>query len=183
MRGAIAAPDLGRVRLAGAREHELVEADVGLDDPEQVAVPRRLAHQPDLLGELGEVALGHPLVRLREAEPLEREPDRDQDLVHLLVGDAEHDRAAVGVGDDEPLVLELAERLPHRAAARLELARDPVLDQAVAVRVAPDDDRLAQRLEHPLPPRARALGAVGRDVWATAPCRRRSAEPAARRHC
>ena len=26
-----AAPDLGRVRLAGAREHELMEADVGLD--------------------------------------------------------------------------------------------------------------------------------------------------------
>ena len=44
------------------------------------SVAGRLAHQPDLLRELAEVGLGHPLERLREAEPLEREPDRDQDL-------------------------------------------------------------------------------------------------------
>ena len=70
---------------------------------------------------------------LREAEALEREADRDQHLLDLLLGDAEHDRAAVGVRDDEALVLELLQRLAHGAAARLQLARDPLLDQPLAV--------------------------------------------------
>ena len=143
------APDLRRVRLARALEHELVEADVGLDRLLQVVRPRRLAHHPDLLRELGEVRVVHPLDRLREAELLERQADRDQDLVHLLVGDAEHDGAAVRVRDDESLVLELPQRLAHRAAARLQLARDPVLDQPLAVLELADDDRLAQRLDAP----------------------------------
>ena len=128
-----AAPDLRRVRLPGAGEHELVEADVRLDAAQQIARASALAHLPHLLGELSEVGVGHSLSRLREAEPLERQPDRDQDLVHLLVGDAEHDRTAVGVGDDEPLVLELAEGFPDRPAARVQLTRDAILDQPLAV--------------------------------------------------
>ena len=55
------------------------------------ALGRRLAHHPDLLGELGEVRVVHPLDRLRDAELLQREAHRNQDLLHLLVGDAEHD--------------------------------------------------------------------------------------------
>ena len=57
----------------------------------------------------------HPLHRLRDAELLERQPHRDQHLLHLLVGDAEDDRAAIGVRHDESLVLELAQRLTDRA--------------------------------------------------------------------
>ena len=82
----------------------------------------RLLHQPHLLAELGEVLVGHPVERVQEAVALEREPDRDQDLLHLLVRDAEHDGAAVGERHHEALVLELPQRLAHRAAARAELA-------------------------------------------------------------
>jgi hypothetical protein len=114
-------------------------------------------HQPDLLGELGVVGLRHALDRLREAEPLEREPDRDEDLVHLLVGDAQDDGTPVGVGDDEPFVLELAERLMDGPAARRELARDALFRSAVAVLVPADHDCLAKSLEDALPARARAL--------------------------
>src|SRR5262245_11631034 len=46
------APELGAVLLPGVREHELVEADVGLDGRHQVVATSRLAHQPDLLREL-----------------------------------------------------------------------------------------------------------------------------------
>ena len=91
-----AAPHLRRVRLARAREHELVEADVGLDAAQQVV--RRAPPSPisqTSFASSAKSASRHPLERLREAEPLEREADRDQDLVHLLVGDAEHDGAAV----------------------------------------------------------------------------------------
>ena len=101
----------------------------------------------------------HPLDRLRDAELLERQAHGDQHLVHLLVGDAEHDGAAIRVRDDESLVLELPQRLAHRAAARLQLARDLVLDQALAVLELPGDDRLAQRLDHLLAAGA-ALGLI-----------------------
>ena len=50
-------------------------------------------------------------------------------------------------------MLELPERLAHGAAARLELPRDPVLDQPLAVGELSDHDRLAKRLDHPLSPR------------------------------
>ena len=155
-----AAPDLRRVRLTRAGEHELVEADVRLDAAQQVAGAGALSHQPDLLRELPEVRVGHQLERLREAEPLERQADRDQDLVHLLVGDPEHHGAAIGVRDDEPLVLELAERLADRAAARVQLARDAILDQPLTVGQLADDDRLAQGFEHLLAAGAAPLRAL-----------------------
>ena len=79
--------------------------------------------------------------------------------MHLLVGDAEHDGAAIRVRDDESLVLELLQRLAHGAAARLQLARDLVLDQALAVLELAGDDRLAQRLDHLLAAGA-ALGLI-----------------------
>ena len=71
-----------------------------------------------------------------------------EDLLHLLVGDAEDDGPAIGVRDDESLVLELAERLADRPAARLELPGDLVLDQALPVLELAGDDRVAQRLDH-----------------------------------
>ncbi len=94
-----------------------------------------------------------------EAEALEREADRDQHLLDLLLGDAEHDGAAVRVRDDEALVLELAQRLAHGAAARLQLARDPLLDQPLAVGEAADRDRLAQVVDDLLAPRTALLAA------------------------
>ena len=118
---------------------------------------RRLGHRPDLLRELGEVGVVHLLQRLREAEALQRQPDRDQHLLDLLLGDAEHDRAAVRVRDDEALVLELAQRLAHGAAARVQLGRDPLLDQPVAVGEPADRDRLAQVVDDVLAARAALL--------------------------
>ena len=147
-------PDLHRVRLAGGADDELVEAEVGLDDARQVVRAGRLLHQPDLLAELGEVLVGHPLERPQEAVPLEGEANRDQHLLHLVVGDAEDDRAPVGERHHEALVLELSQRLPDGAAARPELGREGRLDQALAGLVAAHDDRAAQDLDDLLPSRA-----------------------------
>ena len=55
MRGAIAAPDLRRVRQPGDLEHELVEPDVGVDDAAQVACGGGPFHAPDDALELGEI--------------------------------------------------------------------------------------------------------------------------------
>ena len=51
------APDLHRVGLAGGRDHDLVEAEVGLDVLGEVVRGGGLLHQPDLLAELGELLL------------------------------------------------------------------------------------------------------------------------------
>ena len=141
-------PDLHRVQLARGRDHDLVEAEVGLDELDQVVGLPGLLHQPDLLAELGEVLVRHRRDRSYEAVALERQADRDQDLVHLLVGDAEHDRAAVRERHDETLVLELSQRLAHRSAARAELRRERRLDQAVARFEAARDDRRPHGLDH-----------------------------------
>jgi hypothetical protein len=54
-------------------------------------------------------------------------------------------------------VLELVQRLAHRAAARVQLARDALLDQPLAVREPPDGDRLAQVVDNLLAPGAALL--------------------------
>ena len=136
------------MRLVGAREQELVEPHVCIDRLLEVVRPRRLAHQPDLLREVGEVPVVHAIDRLRDAELLEGEAHGDEHLVHLLVGDAEHDSAAIRIRDDEALVLELPQRFAYRTAARLQLARDLVLDQPLAVLELAGDDRFPQRLDH-----------------------------------
>ena len=148
--------------LPRARDHDVVEAEVGLDELEQVVRLRRLLHQPHLLAELGEVGVGHPVERVREAVALEREADRDQDLLHLLVRDAEHDGAAVGDGHHEALVLELAQRLADGAAARPELARERRLDQPLAGLVASGDDLAAEDLDDLLTARATPARAARR---------------------
>ncbi len=101
------------------------------------------------------------LDRPGEAVALERQADRDQHLLDLLVGDAEDDRSPVGEGHDEAFVLELAERLANRAAARPELRRERRLDQAVAGLEAAGDDRRPQDLDHLLAPRAGLRSRVG----------------------
>ena len=72
----------------------------------------------------------------------------------LFVGHAEDDRAPVGEGHHETLVLELPERLADRAAARAELRRERRLDQALAGLEAAGDDRGPEELDHLLAPRA-----------------------------
>ena len=154
------APDLHGVGLPRGRDHDLVEAEVGLDVAGEVVRVRRLLHQPDLLPQLGEVLVGHPLERVREAVALEREPDRDQHLLHLVVGDAEDDGAPVGERHHEALVLQLPQRLAHRAAARAELRRDRRLDQPLAGLVGAHDDRAAEDLDDLLTTRASLAGSA-----------------------
>ena len=136
-----------------------MEAEVGLDVPGEVVRGGSLLHQPDLLAELGELLLGDPVERVHEAVALEREPDRDQDLLHLLVRDAEDDGTAIRERHHEALVLELAQCLAHRAAARAELGRERRLDQALTRLVAAHDDRAAQDLDDLLPTRPALTGA------------------------
>ena len=78
----------------------------------------------------------------------------DAELAQFLVGDAEDDRAPVGDGHDETLVLELPERLADGPAARAELRRERRLDQAVTGLEAAGDDRSPEGLDHLLPARA-----------------------------
>ena len=157
------APDLHGVGLAGGRDHDLVEAEVGLDVPGEIVRGGGLLHQPDLLAELGELLLGDPVERVHEAVALEGEPDRDQDLLHLLVRDAEDDGAAIRERHHEALVLELAQCLADRAAARAELRRQRRLDQALARLVGAHDDRAAQDLDHLLASRPALAGASVED--------------------
>ena len=147
-------PDLHGVRLSGGRDDDFVEAEVGLDVMCEIIRGGRLLHQPHLLAELREVLVRHPGERMDEAVALEREANRDQDLLHLLVRDAEHDGAAVRKGHHETLVLELAERLAHRPTARPELRRQRRLDQPLARLVVAHDDRAAKDLDDLLPTRA-----------------------------
>ena len=139
-----AAPDVDRVELRRDVEHRLVELDVGLHDPVDVACRRGLLHHPDVARELGEVGRRADLERRPEPELLQHEPDRDQDAVHLVLRDADHDGAAVRVRDHEPFVLQLAECLAGGAAGRLEPGHDPVLDEPLARLQATVDDRVPE---------------------------------------
>ncbi len=65
-------------------------------------------------------------------------------------------------------MLELAQRLAHGTAARLQLGRDPLLDQPVAVAVAPDGDRLAQEVDDLLTAGAALLARRAGDTVAVA---------------
>jgi len=140
-----------------------MKAQVRLDVPDEVVGGGGLLHQPHLLPDLGDVLLRHPLERMQEAVALEREPDRDQDLLHLLVGDSEDNGSTVGERLHEPLVLELSQRLAHRAAARPELRREGRLDQPLAWLIVAHDDRAAQDLHDLLSSRSSLAGASVED--------------------
>ena len=135
-----------------------MEAEVGLDEPGEVVGCRSLLHQPHLLAELSEVGFRQSVEGVDKAVALEREPDRDQDLLNFLVGDPEHDGAPIGKRHHEPLVLELAERLADGPAAGAELGRERRLDESLAGLVAPRDDRAAKDLDDLLPARAALAG-------------------------
>ena len=126
-----AVPDLHGVELRHDLEHRFVERDVGVDDGVDVAGGGRGGHHAELLRDRLQIGGGHHVERLREGEALEHQPDRDQDPVDLLGGDGQHLDATVGVGDQEPLVLELAEGLPCAAPRRAEPFHHPVLDEPV----------------------------------------------------
>src|SRR5262245_13211294 len=108
------------MELAPGREQADAVAPVGL--------PGHLGHDRLELAELGLAAAlgGQP-----RGQTLEHRPDR-VDLVD--VADAE--RAGVDAppreGDDQPLALELADRLAHRDAADAERLREPGLEQPLS---------------------------------------------------
>ncbi len=83
--------------------------------------------------------------------------------MHLVLGDADDDRAPVRVRDHEPFVLELAKRLAGGPARRLEPRHDPVLDEPLARLQTAVDDRVPQ-LDGDAIARQTTLGRNLRDV-------------------
>ena len=137
-----APPDVDRVELRGDVKYGLVELDIRLHDAIDVARGGRMLHHPDVARKLGEIGGRANLERHPEPELLEHEADRDEHSVHFVLGDADHDGAAVGVGDDEPFVLELPKRLARGSACRLEPGHDPVLHESLAWLQPAVDDRV-----------------------------------------
>ena len=68
------------------------------------------------------------------------------DLVHVVVGELGHERAAAGLVVHEALGAELRERLADRAAADAELARDLGLDEALAGSEAAAQEAFAEEV-------------------------------------
>jgi D-galactarolactone cycloisomerase len=141
-----AAPYLQAMRLAGAHDHELVKAHVGLDEAVEVAGGRGRAHRMHQPLQRREVSLCEEAQRLGKREALDRQADRNEDLLDLTLRDAEDLGTAEGRVRDETLLLELPDRLSNGASADTELRREIRLDQSVPGLHAPADDRCAQRI-------------------------------------
>ena len=166
-------PRLGRERLVRAHQPRasgqvdelLVEADVGVDHrvADAVGLRGRRAQRVQRRPQLRQVGGG----RRQDAV---RRPDLDR-----LAGDVDvepvgerhdpHERAAVGLVLDEPLLDELADGLPDGAATGAERARERHLAERLALRDATLDDRLAELaqdlLGHGRPLDARETPVVG----------------------
>lgn len=88
---------------------------------------------------------------MAEGKTLQREPDRDENLVDFLLRDSEYLSPTVRVGYDEALLLQLPERLADGPAAHLQLLRYLFFDDAVAWFEAPVDDRGAEHIGDTVP--------------------------------
>src|SRR5581483_8609282 len=86
---------------------------------------------------------------------LDRLPQRGEELDRLGHIDAEHLDAAVGVGDDQAVALERAQRLAHRRAADADALRDVDLPEPGAGRHVAAHDRGAELVGDALVERAR----------------------------
>ena len=157
---------LGRERVVGALEaraarqphHLLVEAEVGVDH-----VHRHVVVVAGHLAQLVERRANAVEIGRRQLE----DPPRGADL-DRLAGDVDveavgqrhgaHEGAAMRLVLDEPLLDELADGLPHRAATGADRVRDRDLAQRLSLGDAALDDPLAQLPEHLLGHR-RALDA------------------------
>src|SRR5262249_20150331 len=122
-------PDLEGVGQAGVLEHLLVEADGRLDNALQGAPGGAPAHVPRHAPPGVPPRRVHRLHGAREAELLDREADRDEDAVHLLLRDTQDLAPAVGEAGDQSLLLQLAERLADRSPADLEALGELLLEK------------------------------------------------------
>ena len=127
------APDLQGLGMARRDDHRLVEREVEIGEPAGIERVHGLFHGRHIpLQGLQQLVVlrdrGGP-----ERDLLDDRADRDQDLGDLLLGDLDHDRAAVRVGHDEPFLLEDHDRLAHGTAADAVSGGEVTLDEAVAV--------------------------------------------------
>src|SRR5206468_3468954 len=88
--------------------------------------------------------------RLADGYLLDRGSDR-VDLDQFPPGDRADACSAKGLGLHEAQTFELAQRLPHGYLARLELLREPRLDEALAGLVLPTQDARHDRVLDVLP--------------------------------
>src|SRR3954452_99309 len=145
-------PGLDEHGVTGEPAQQEVEGEVGLDPRRDVVV---LVDQ-----HLQRVPQGtHRGLAPRRGDDL---PDRQrlhrgphlEELPHLDGGEAVDPQHAPGAGGDQALLLQVAQRLAHRAPADPERAGQFDLAQVVARAVLTGEDRRTQRLERPLAQRA-----------------------------
>ena len=146
------APDLQGLGMARRDDHRLVEREVEIGEPAGIERVHGLFHGRHIpLQGLQQLVVlrdrGGP-----ERDLLDDRADRDQDLGDLLLGDLDHDRAAVRVGHDEPFLLEDHDRLAHGTAADAVSGGEVTLDEAVARPEVPGRDAFAQMTQHPIAP-------------------------------
>lgn len=125
------APDLQAMLLAREDDNGFVEADVIVGDLAQVSACCGILHGVDDPREVPEIVFAHPVHGFAEGELLQSDADRDQDVFDLFLTDPENLRPSIRVGDDESLLLELAQRLAYRGSAGAQLVRDVELHELV----------------------------------------------------
>ena len=116
-----------------------MESKIGVNDCVEIVATRGSFHLPDDLVQLSELGLPDDLESLTEAETLESQAQRHEDL-NLLIGDADHRRTPIWRGSYKSLILELPKRLSNRSSTRVEVAGDLPLYQPLARLQAPRDN-------------------------------------------
>ncbi len=133
--------------VMGGAEQRVVEVDVELGDllPGDVCARSRLKKQENCV-ERREVGRRRALAGLLDRKALEGRAQA-VDLLDVVGRDRRDRRAAMGLVDDQALLLELEQRLADRSAADVELAGEIVLDQPRAGRELAGQDGFADRVD------------------------------------
>src|SRR5579884_3209198 len=124
-----------------------MERDIEFHQAQDVAVANCLAHQPAQLPHVADIFRGKALAGGTSGAAFEKAAY----LAYLGGGlgrHPRHHRPTPRLRVDQPLVLELMQRAPQRRPAYLQLVRHLDLDDALARREVPVDDRPPQVRYH-----------------------------------
>lgn len=144
--------------VPGGHDPDAMELAVGRRETRQVALREQLTLTRELcLERLWKVRLSGGCA---QAVTLDQQ-SRLEDLAHLACGDWRHEGATLGIQREQPLTLELQQRLTYRGAADAQLVSDRALAQELTVAVDAVEQAL---LDVPVSTRSCRLTS-GRGLW------------------